>query len=61
VAALSAIQHNRRIRSFYDRLVERGKAKKKALVACMRKLLVIPLASVKNQIHWDSEYHASSA
>jgi transposase len=37
----SATRHNRRIPSFYDRLIERGKAKKKALVAWMQKLLAI--------------------
>lgn len=61
MAALSATRHNRRIRSFYDRLVERGKAKKKALVACMRKLLVIMNTMMKNRTHWNPEYHASSA
>ena len=61
MAALSATRHNRRIRSFYDRLVERGKAKKKALVACMRKLLVIMNTMMKNRTHWKPEYPASSA
>ncbi|MCS3663453.1 transposase [Salinibacter ruber] len=61
MAALSATRHNRRIRSFYDRLVERGKAKKKALVACMRKLLVIMNTMMKNRTHWKPEYSASSA
>lgn len=61
MAALSATRHNRKIRSFYERLVERGKAKKKALVACMRKLLVIMNTMMKNGTHWNPEYHASSA
>ncbi|MCS3830037.1 transposase [Salinibacter ruber] len=61
MAALSATQYNRKIRGFYDRLVDRGKAKKSALVACMQKLLVIPLALMKNGTHWNPEYQVSSA
>jgi transposase len=61
MAALSATQHNEKIQSFYNRLVERGKAKKKALVACMRKLLVIMNTMMKNGTHWKPEYHASCA
>jgi len=61
MAALSATQHNRKIREFYDRLVDRGKAKKTALVACMRKLLVIMNTMKKNGTHWNPEYQASSA
>jgi transposase len=41
MAALSASKHNPRIKSFYDHLVSKGKEKKVALTACMRKLLVI--------------------
>jgi transposase len=61
MAALSATQYNRKIREFYDRLVDRGKAKKTALVACMRKLLVIMNTMMKNGTHWNPEYQASSA
>lgn len=41
MAALVASRCNPVIRAFYDRLVARGKPKKLALVACMRKLLTI--------------------
>lgn len=41
---LSAIRHNPVIREFYHRLLERRKPKKVALVACMRKLLLIARA-----------------
>jgi len=61
MAALSATRCNRRIRAFYDRLVDRGKAKKTALVACMRKLLVIMNTMMKNGTQWNPEYQASSA
>lgn len=60
MATLSATRHNERIQSFYDRLVERGKAKKKALVACMRKLLVIMNTMMKNGTHWNPGYQPSS-
>jgi len=40
MASLSAIQHNEHLREFFLRLVQRGKARKIALVAVMRKLLI---------------------
>jgi transposase len=41
MAVLSAKRHNPKIKAFYERLLERGKKKKVALVACMHKLLRI--------------------
>lgn len=41
MATLTAVRHDRRIKAFYERLLARGKAKKVALVAAMRKLLTI--------------------
>lgn len=61
MATLVATRHNRRIRDFYQRLLDRGKAKKKALVACMRKLLVILNTMVKNGTHWNPDLHSASA
>ena len=52
MAALVASRYNPIIRSFYESLVSRGKSKKLALVACMRKLLVILNAMVKNKQDW---------
>jgi len=52
MATLSAIRHNPVIKSFYDRLLAKGKIKKVALTACMRKLLVILNAMVKNGQDW---------
>ncbi len=52
MATLVSTRHNPVIRSFYQRLLERGKAKKVALVACMRKLLTIMNAILKNQRAW---------
>lgn len=40
------------IKTFYDRLVERGKPKKLALTACMRKILVILNAMVRDNQPW---------
>lgn len=52
MAALSATRHNPVIRSFYERLLRYGKEKKVALVACMRKLLVIINSMVKKSEKW---------
>jgi transposase len=52
MAALSATKFNPVIRSFYETLLKRGKEKKVALVACMRKLLVIINAMVKKGEAW---------
>jgi len=41
MAALSASKFNPRIKAFYDHLIQKGKEKKVALTACMRKLLVM--------------------
>jgi transposase len=50
MAAVSAIKHNKLIKPFYERLIKAGKAYKVAMVACMRKILVILNAMVrKNQ------------
>ena len=55
MAALVASRHNPVIKHFYDRLLEKGKPKKVALVACMRKLLVILNAMVRDNRHWEPE------
>jgi len=54
MAVLSATKHNPVIRAFYQRLLEAGKAKKLALAACMRKLIVILNTMMKNQTHWQT-------
>lgn len=53
MAALVAVQRNPVIREFYEHLLKEGKAKKVALTACMRKLLTMLNAMVKNKTHWD--------
>ena len=52
MSTLVATRHNPVIREFYERLLAAGKAKKVALTACMRKLLTILNAMVKNQQRW---------
>lgn len=52
MATLVATKHNPLIRSHYQQLIQRGKAKMTALVACMRKLLLILNAMIKNQSPW---------
>ncbi len=53
MAALSATRSNPVIQPFYARLCEAGKPKKVALMACMRKLLVMLNSMVKNGRRWD--------
>ena len=52
MGALAASRHNPAIRDFYQRLLAAGKPKKVALVACMRKLLVILNAMLKHGSPW---------
>jgi transposase len=52
MATLSATRFNPVIRAFYQRLVQAGKPQKVALTACMRKLLTILNAMVKNGTLW---------
>ena len=53
MAALSAVRHNPVLRACYQGLLDRGKAKKLALVACMRKLLIILNAMLRDQRPWN--------
>ena len=53
MAALSAVQHNPSIRAFYRRLVAQGKHKKVALTACVRKMLIILNAMIRDGVYWN--------
>jgi transposase len=55
MAALVASRRNLIIAAFYQRLVDAGKAKKVALVACMRKLLTILNAMIRTMTVWQPE------
>lgn len=61
MATQSAIQHNPVIRAFHQRLIAQGKPKKVAIVACMRKLLTILNAMVRDQAPWDESKHLKTA
>jgi transposase len=52
MAALVAVRHKPRLRAFYQRLLGAGKAKKLALTAAMRKLVVILNALVRDGQPW---------
>jgi transposase len=52
MGALVAARFNPVIRAFYQRLWRAGKAKKVALTACMRKLLVILNTMIKHRTPW---------
>ena len=53
MATVSAIRCNPTIKAFANRLKEAGKPAKVVIVACMRKLLTIMNAMVKNNTPWD--------
>jgi transposase len=57
MAALSASRTNPAISAHYQRLLAAGKPKKVALVACMRKLLVILNAMLRDGSAWNSDKH----
>jgi transposase len=56
MATLSATRYNPVIRKFYDRLISNGKEAKVAIVACMRKLLTILNAMIRDQHYWNQDF-----
>lgn len=54
MGAMVAIRHNPVLKRFYEGLLDRGKAKKVALVAVARKLLAILNAVLRDQKSWIS-------
>jgi transposase len=55
MATTTAIRSNPVIRAFYERLKSRGKPHKVAMVACMRKMLTILNAMVRQSTPWTPE------
>lgn len=53
MVAITAIRANDPIRQFYQRLRAAGKPAKVAIVACMRKILIILNAMVRTQSRWN--------
>lgn len=54
--ALTAIRYNAHLKGFYERLVSNGKPKKVAIVAVMRKLLVLSYGVLKSEKEYDENY-----
>ena len=52
------LRHNPTLQALYERLTARGKPGKVALVACMRKAVVILNAMLKSGQPWDPDYEA---
>ena len=61
MATIAAIRHNPVLRAHYHRLVAAGKPKKVAIVACMRKMLTILNAMMRDGTVWDMTKHATPA
>ena len=53
MATVSAIKHNDAIKAFAERLKKTGKPPKVVIVACMRKLLTMMNAMLKNNTPWN--------
>lgn len=53
MATMSAVRFNPTLKDFYERLLNAGKLKKVAQVACMRKLLVILNAMLRDNKPWN--------
>ena len=56
----AATRHNPVLKAFYDRLVAKGKLKKVALTACMRKLISILNIMIERRQKWDAKRYAVS-
>ena len=52
MAMLCAVQHNPVMKQFYEKLVAQGKHKKVAITACMRKMITILNAMVRDDREW---------
>ena len=61
MATISAVTHNPVIRAFYERLTAKGKPAKVALIACLRKLLTILNAMVRDGTTWNPALHVKTA
>lgn len=60
MASVTASRCNPVIRAFYERLIKAGKAKKAALTACMRKLLIILNAMTRDNSAWNQTLHVTA-
>jgi transposase len=55
MATLVATRHNPTIKVHYQKLLDAGKKKKVALIACMRKFLTILNAMIRNKQSWKTQ------
>lgn len=56
LCALSAAMHNKKLKLFYQRLIEKGKKPKVALVAVARKIIVILNELIAKKTMWQEDY-----
>ena len=55
MAMMSAMQCNPVFKEMYQRLLAKGKPKKTAIIACVRKMIVILNSMVRDGVYWDPE------
>lgn len=55
MAMMSAMQCNLKFKMFYERLVKAGKPKKVAIIACVRKMVVILNSMVRDGVMWEEK------
>ena len=55
MAMMSAMQCNPVFKEAYQRLLKKGKPKKLAIIACVRKMIVILNSMVRDQTYWSPE------
>ena len=60
MAATAAIRFNPVIKAFYERLIGRGKPHKVAMVACMRKMLIILNAMARTNTPWTPTFQGTN-
>lgn len=56
MATMAAVRSNKAIKDFFQRLVSAGKPRMVALTACMRKLIIIMNAMLRNNQPWRPNY-----
>ena len=59
MAIPTAVRYEPAFWEFYQQLLSRGKAKKVALVACMRKLLMCINTLLREKVDWDPRRYLS--
>ena len=56
MAMMSAIQSNPIFKAKYQQLLAAGKPKKVAIIACVRKMIVILNSMLRDGVHWEPEH-----